>query len=128
MVALAAAAAALVAGCGTDADRDQAGAAAGRFAAALASGDGAVACAQLTPDLRSQLLKDERGTRCAAAVTQLEVHGRRVARVRVYATSAMAELADGDALFLDDTREGWRIAAVGCRPAGPGPYECEEQA
>jgi hypothetical protein len=116
------------AGCGTGADQRHASAAAERFSAALARHDGEAACAQLSPDLRDQLVKDEPGSRCATSVQQLTVHGRRAARVRVYATSAMVELAHGDALFLDDTREGWRIAAVGCRPAGPGPYECEEQA
>lgn len=126
-LAVAAALAALVcAGCGTGADQRQARAAAERFYAAVARHDGQTACAQLSPDLRAQLVKDE-SERCAEAVGHLHLQGRRAARVRVYATSALVELDGGDSVFLDDTREGWRIAAVGCRPDGPGPYECEEE-
>jgi hypothetical protein len=47
--------------------------------------------------------------------------------VRVYATDAQVDLAGGDTFFLGDTHEGWRLDAVGCRPKGRGPYECEEQ-
>jgi hypothetical protein len=126
LAAAAALAALACAGCGTGADQRQARTATERFYAAVAAHDGQTACAQLSPDLRAQLVKDE-SARCAKAVERLKLRGRRAARVRVYATSAMVDLAGGDSVFLDDTREGWRIAAVGCRPNGPGPYECEEQ-
>jgi outer membrane murein-binding lipoprotein Lpp len=128
IVTAAAVSALLLAGCGTSADRRQARAAAERFATAVQAGDGATACAQLSPALRRQLVKDEPGKRCAKAVLGLSVHGRRASAVRVYATSAEVELAGGDTLFLDDTSEGWRLQAVGCHPNGDGPYECEEQA
>jgi hypothetical protein len=128
LAAAAAAAALLTSGCGTGADRRQARAAAERFATAVQAGDGATACAQLSPPLRQQLVTDQPGKRCAKAVLGLSVHGRRASAVRVYATSAEVELAGGDTLFLDDTREGWRLQAVGCHPDGDGPYECEEQA
>jgi hypothetical protein len=48
--------------------------------------------------------------------------------VRVYADAAEVQLSGGDTVFLSDTREGWRVDAVGCRPRGDGPYDCEEQA
>jgi hypothetical protein len=116
------------AGCGTGPDRAQARAAAERFYAAVASRDGRTACAQLSPDTRAKLVQDAAATRCDRAVLGLSLHGGRVAAVRVYATSAQVELAGGDTVFLGDSRQGWRIQAVGCRPKDGGPYECEAEA
>jgi hypothetical protein len=125
---LALAAPALASGCGTGADRATARSVAERFYAAAAHGDGGTACAQLSPDLRAQLVKDEPGDRCAKAVLKLTLHGRTARSVQVYAISAQVDLVEGDTVFLGDTQEGWRIEAVGCRPQGSGPFECEEQA
>jgi hypothetical protein len=48
--------------------------------------------------------------------------------VSVYATSAQARLDGGDVVFLGFTRDGWRIDAVGCRPApAGGPMNCEQE-
>jgi hypothetical protein len=121
------AAAAVATGCGTGADRRAAQAATERFATAMHRGDGATACAQLSSALRKTVVDDQPGARCAKAVLQLSVDGRRASVVRVYATDAQVQLAGGDTFFLGDTREGWRLDAVGCRPHGRGPYECEEQ-
>jgi hypothetical protein len=128
LLALALVTAAAATGCGTADDQRQARAAGERFATAVQRGDGATACAQLSPALRQQLVKDQPGSRCAKAVLQLSLHGRRASAVRVYATAAQVDLAGGDTLFLGDTRQGWRLEAVGCRRSGEGPYECEEQA
>lgn len=117
-----------LAGCGTGADRAQVRAATERFYTAVQSGDGRTACAQLSPDLRAQLVKDESEPTCARAVLKLGLGASRAAAARVYATSAQVELADGDAVFLGDTRLGWRIEALGCKRRGKGPLECEEQA
>ena len=126
---LAVAAAALAAaGCGTSTDRDQARTAAQRLYAAVDRHDGAAACAQMSPPLRAQLVKDQSEPECAKAVLKLSLHGGRPAAVRVYANAAEVRLAGGDTVFLSDTREGWRVDAVGCRPQGGGPYDCEEQA
>jgi hypothetical protein len=115
-------------GCGTSADRAQVRSAAERFSAAIERRDGAEACAQLTPDLRAQIAKDESEPTCAKAVPKLSLHGGRPRELRVYATSGRVRLAGGDTLFLGDTRNGWRIEAVGCRPRSDGPYDCEEEA
>jgi hypothetical protein len=117
----------VVAGCGTSADRTQVRATAQRFSDAVAQRDGAVACAQLSPDLRAQLVEDESAT-CSKAVLKLRLHGRRAGVVRVYATSALVRLVAGDTLFLGDTAQGWRLEAVGCRPRAGRPYDCEEEA
>jgi hypothetical protein len=116
----------VVAGCGTGTDRGQVRAAAQRFSDAVAQNRGAVACAQLSPDLRAQLVKDESST-CSKAVLALKLRGRRAAEIRVYATSAMVRLASGDTMFLGDTAEGWRLEAIGCRRQRGAPYDCEEQ-
>jgi hypothetical protein len=128
MPCLVAAAAAMASGCGTGADRDQARAAAERFYAAVRQHDGRTACEQLSSSLRAQLVKDQPGDDCATAVLHLSLHGSRAAAVRVYATAGEVVLAGGDTVFLGDTRQGWRLDAVGCKPQGSGPFDCEEQA
>jgi hypothetical protein len=117
----------LAAGCGTSADREQARRATQTLYAAAQRHDGTTACAQMSPSLRSQLVSDQGGP-CAKAVLKLSLKGQTPAKVEVYATDALVRLAGGDTVFLSDTREGWRVDALGCRPAGPGPYDCEEQA
>jgi hypothetical protein len=117
----------LLGGCGTSADRDQARGAAQALYDAVRGHDGAVACRQMSPSLRAQLVSDE-GSPCAKAAVGLRLRGTRIAEVRVYADAAEVRFAGGDTVFLGDTREGWRAEAVGCRPQGRGPYDCEEQA
>jgi hypothetical protein len=117
----------VAAGCGTGGDADRARAAAEQLYAAADRHDGATACAQMSPSLRAQLV-DDQGASCAKAVLELELRGRRPTTVRVYADAAEVRLAGGDTVFLGDTREGWRVEALGCRPHGPGPYACEAQA
>ncbi|MCW3000223.1 MAG: hypothetical protein JWN65_3772 [Solirubrobacterales bacterium] len=117
----------MTSGCGVSSDEDQVRATAARFLSAVAAGSGTVACEQLSPALRRQLTKDQRTAACADAVLKVTLREHGVAKVRVFATAAIAEL-DGESLFLGLTGAGWRVDAIGCRPAGPGPYECEEQA
>jgi outer membrane murein-binding lipoprotein Lpp len=121
---VAASAGAALAGCGTSADRDQARAAAQTLYAAAHRHDGATACAQMSPSLRAELVDDEQAA-CPKAVLDLDLHGRTAAVVRVYANNAEVRLAGGDTVFLGDTNEGWRVDALGCRPQGSGPYDCE---
>ena len=118
----------MLAGCGTAADQRKARIATERFYAAVSAKDGGTACAQLSPDTRSQLVKDESEPDCAKAVLKLKLHGTRASVVHVYSTSAEVVLAGGDTVFLGETKGGWRIEAVGCRRVDKGPYECEEQA
>jgi len=114
----------VTAGCGTDADRDDARRATKALYAAAARHDGAGACAQMSAGLRAELVSDE-GERCAKGVLSLDLHGRTPDRVEVYANEALVRLAGGDMVFLSATREGWRVDALGCRPHGKGPYDCE---
>jgi ketosteroid isomerase-like protein len=117
----------LLAGCGPEADRSTARAVTDRFFAALASGDGEQACAQLSPDTRTELESQE-SKPCREAITGLGLEGGSVARVDVQMINAMVELSNGDAAFLDEGEEGWRLSAVGCKDAGKPadrPYDCD---
>jgi hypothetical protein len=73
---------------------------------------------------RAQLVSDQ-GERCAKAVLHLDLSGRTPDKVDVYATEARVRLAGGDTVFLNVTRQGWRVDALGCKPHGKGPYDCE---
>jgi hypothetical protein len=114
------------AGCGTSADRDQARHAAEELYRAADAHDGAAACAQMSPSLRSQLVSDEGGP-CAKAVLHLDLAGAASEQVEVYANEALVRLKGGDTVFLSATHLGWRVDALGCRPDGEGPYDCEAE-
>jgi hypothetical protein len=99
-----------------------------RFLDAVSAGDGAAACELLSPQTRSQLEQTER-RQCRAAVTGVKLERAPVARVRVYVQNAIVELAGGEAAFLEQGSEGWRVSAAGCMPHGSKPadhpYDCE---
>jgi hypothetical protein len=120
----------LVGGCGPDSDQATARSVTDRFFAALGSGNGDEACAQLSPDTRSQLESQEKKA-CRDAITGLGLEGGSVVRVDVYIINAMVVLSNGDAVFLDRGQEGWRMSAVGCKDQGKPadrPYDCAVEA
>lgn len=125
---VAAAAVALVlTGCGAT-DSEGARDAAERLYAAHADSDGAAACATLSDDTREQLVKDA-GKPCPEAVLELDLSGRATVGAEAYVTEAKVETDGGDSVFLEETGDGWRVTAAGCRPA-PGresPYDCEAE-
>ena len=116
------------AGCGRGDDRDTARAVVDRFFAAIDAGDGEQACAQLSPNTRGELESREQRP-CAEAITGLELEGAPVERVSIYVLNGIAELASGEAAFLSQGEQGWRLSAVGCTPEGgkpaDRPYDCE---
>lgn len=118
---------AALAGCGGNANDDAVRGVTGRFLAAVGSGNGQAACAQLSPPTRAQLEKSEQ-RQCKAVVAQLRLHPGQVARVQVYVMNAMVELTSGETEFLEQGAQGWRLTAVGCTPrAGKPadqPYDC----
>jgi hypothetical protein len=120
-----------LAGCGRDADAAATQAVTERFFSALQSGGGEQACAQLSPDTRSELESQEQRS-CRESVSELQLEGGRVAKVEVYVLSAKVDLSNGETVFLEKGREGWRLAAVGCKPEDGNPadrpYDCELQA
>jgi hypothetical protein len=113
----------LLGGCGRGDDRDTARAVTDRFFAAVDAGDGALACGQLNPETRSAL-EEQESSACRDAVTQLDLQGAPVESVEVYEREAFVRLTSGEAAFLDQGAEGWRISAAGCTPVGDKPYDC----
>ena len=116
-----------VAGCGRTADRASVRSIAQSFYAAAGAHDGARACAWLSADAR-QALEQDQSEPCARAVEQLKLSGNRARRVEVYSTEAAVALRGGDVVYLEETPQGWRISAAGCRaPAYTKPATCELQ-
>jgi hypothetical protein len=119
------------AGCGSSGERARATVVAERFYAALASGDGATACAQLSPDTRKALEDDERKP-CREAIGGLSIEPGSPTKLELYLTNAKADLDNGESAFLSLTADGWRLSAVGCKPGdGPPadvPMDCELEA
>jgi hypothetical protein len=112
-------------GCGRAGDRATVTSVAEGFYTAVANHDGTGACARLSADTRKALEQQESAP-CARAVVQLDLSGRRAHSARVYSVDAAVELARGDTVFLQDTPQGWRISAAGCRPQARGePADCE---
>jgi hypothetical protein len=114
--------------CGRSGDRRTVRAVATGFYAAVEHHDGTRACALLSADTRKALEQQESDS-CDKAVDHLDLTGGPVAHVSVYSTEAAVELRGGDTVFLQDTKEGWRIAAAGCRPSGhEQPADCDLEA
>jgi hypothetical protein len=118
------------AGCGRESDATTARTVTDTFFAALDADDGERACAQLSPDTRATLERQEQ-TSCREAIAGLGLQGATVARVQVFVTNALVELTNGEAAFLDYGAQGWRLSAVGCTSEGKPvdrPFDCELEA
>jgi hypothetical protein len=113
-------------GCGTGDRADDANVVAERFHAALEAGDGRAACDDLSEETASKLEQEEEKP-CAEAILGLDLpKGGTVSFRRVEIRSAVTQLAEGGADFLDEGPDGWKISAAGCEPTAPErPYECE---
>jgi hypothetical protein len=95
------------------------------FYAAADHHDGARACALLSSQTRKKLEQQESES-CDKAIRKVELSGGPVSKVSVYSTEAAVELRGGDTVFVEDTKEGWRVAAAGCRPtAHAQPADCD---
>jgi hypothetical protein len=119
------------AGCGNSGDRNEAADVAQRFFAAIESGDGAAACRELSVDTRETFEQDEQKP-CREAIVDANIEPDALVSTEVFAVNAKADLANGDSAFLSLTAEGWRLSAVGCKPAGGSPsdvpMDCEIEA
>ncbi len=79
------------------------------------------------PAVHAALVKNDSAS-CPKAVLKLSLRGGRVLAVRVYAASAQADLAGGEAVFLGNAKSAGPSRALGCKSRASGPFECEEQA
>jgi hypothetical protein len=111
-----------LAGCGQSANRDDVRAVTDRFSAAVASHDGAEACAQLSENTLKHLEQTEKAS-CPQAVGSVGLTGARIASVQVYETNAKVNFTNGASAFLEDTADGWKLSALGCRPTQGDPRE-----
>ena len=118
-------------GCGRSGDQAQVTEVTQRFFTALGSGDGAGACAQLSPDTRKALEDDEQKP-CREAIAGLSIETGTPTKLELYLTNAKADLDNGESAFLSLTAEGWRLSAVGCKPGSDPPedepMDCELEA
>ena len=95
------------------------------FYGALADGDGAGACAAMTPTTRVEL-EQSSGKACLEAVLAEDLPNvRGVESSSVYGTMAMVTFA-GETTFLSRFPDGWLVTAAGCRaPGRAGVYDCK---
>jgi hypothetical protein len=116
-----------LAACGRSGAREDVRAVTERFFAAVESGDGATACEQLSPNARAELESQEQ-KECREAITELQLEGGTVSSLDVFALNAVVELSSGEVAYVDEGKEGWRLAAVGCTPQekpADRPADCE---
>ncbi len=116
-------------GCGSLSDRESAAVAVTEaFLQAVTDGDGAAACAAMTPAAVARL-EDSSGEPCADAVVDEDLpNPGPPGDTAVYGQWARVRLGSpdkgGDAVFLAMFPGGWRVDAAGCEPRGDRPYDC----
>jgi hypothetical protein len=114
-------------GCASVGDRaEAAGAVATRLLQAVASDDGAAACATLAPETVGELEQNEQKP-CAQAILDEDLpEPGGIDKTEVYGQWAQVRLTD-DTMFLGVFPGGWRVVAAGCTPRGDRPYDCKLQ-
>ncbi|AZZ51464.1 hypothetical protein [Rathayibacter festucae] len=117
-----------LAGCaGLAPDAAAAGATAAAFEEALAAGDGAAACAVLTPRAAEAVVETGAGsTACPDAILALGLDPASAGSPRAEAFGQAAVVAlGGDTVFLAASGDGWRVRAAGCTATGEDlPFDC----
>jgi hypothetical protein len=94
------------------------------FYSAVSHRRGGLACRQLAPETRREVVQTEK-TPCRTAILHASIpqpgHLLGVQRF-----GNLAQVRSGnDTAFLAEFPDGWKIFAVGCSPRRPLPYECE---
>jgi hypothetical protein len=111
--------------CGRSGDRQTVRSVAVGFYAAAEHHEGARACALLSSQTRKKL-EEQESESCDKAIDKVQLKGGPVSKVSVDSTEAAVELRGGDTVFIEDTKEGWRVSAAGCRPtAHAQPADCD---
>ncbi|MFB9831075.1 hypothetical protein ACFFNX_02595 [Actinoallomurus acaciae] len=83
------------------------------------------ACADLAPQAARSLATSD--SSCADEIGKLKLSGGTIRTVRVWGERAQV-LLSRDTVFLTRLREGWKVAAAGCRRQAEGPYDCDVEA
>jgi hypothetical protein len=117
------AAAWLTTGCSGQARTQDVRSAADSFLTALSNSDWTSACDALLPKTREQL-ESMTGSDCSEALQSLNLQPAQTDAVEIWGDQALAR-TNGDALFLTELDDGWRIRAAGCQTRGEQPAECE---
>ncbi|MCW2602347.1 MAG: hypothetical protein JWN61_482 [Pseudonocardiales bacterium] len=112
-----------LAGCGSGPGASAAGDAAARFAAAVADGDGAMACGLLTARA-SKSVAGATDEKCEDVIVALTESAEKATQVAVWGDAAQATVGE-DSIFLLHYRDGWLIDAAGCARTSDGPYDCK---
>jgi hypothetical protein len=112
-----------LAGCSSSPRRSVVSAAATSFVRAVESGDGAAACALLTPAAR-QSVSGATDTLCADAITSIDERGATVTGAQVWGDAAQVRVG-ADVVFLRRISGAWLVSAAGCDPRPKGPYDCK---
>ncbi|HET6627031.1 MAG TPA: hypothetical protein VFG63_11650 [Nocardioidaceae bacterium] len=112
------------AGCG-NADDHAVTDTADAFYAAVASDDGAAACALLAPRTRSEL-EQSAGKPCDTAILEEDIpEAGQARRTQVFGKMGQVQYA-GDTAFLAEFHSGWRMMALICAPTPKDlPYDCK---
>ena len=115
-------------GCGRSGDRAEVRSLAEHFLAAVESGDGQAACADLSTDTRKEL-ESQQQRDCREGVGELQLEPGAPERVEVYVTNAKVDLSSGESAFLAEEPDGWRLVALACKPETgkprDRPFDCE---
>lgn len=93
------------------------------FTDAVASGDGADACALLTQRAAADV-EEQTGSPCAAGVVTLDLPSSAPSSAEAWGGEAFAESTEA-ALFLTRDGDSWLVRAAGCVEAVvEAPFEC----
>jgi hypothetical protein len=126
-LALLAAVALATTGCGQSTNGATVRSTTTRFLAAYSAHQGDTACAALSTDTRMALESQEKKP-CREAIGQIQLKPGPARHVDVELSNAKVDLAGGESLFLSEESDGWKIAAIGCKPQGDptnSPMDCE---
>jgi hypothetical protein len=111
------------AGCGSDISTAVSNTAE-RFYGAVASGNGAAACALLAPLTVHEVQQSEQEP-CGTAIMDEDIPaaGQVIGQKR-FGDQAQVRLR-GDTAFLAQFADGWKVVAAACTPRGELPYDCK---
>jgi hypothetical protein len=111
------------AGCGSDIS-SAVSSVANRFYTAVASGNGAAACALLAPPTRDEVERSGEAP-CSSAILDEDIpDAGQIVEQKRFGDQAQVRLR-GDTAFLAQFTDGWKVFAAACTSRGELPYDCK---